>query len=145
MKKILKASASIALISGSLAWIAAIIFFIHRVYVWSKTGEWIQIIVLDFVPDSLLFWFEIPLSILPKFTSLILLREIISFLLGVAIIFIFIFIFFNSYLKRKETKELIKKRKVVANRLNKLVGNNWDEIKNHWMFRLSQQKCHLKP
>jgi hypothetical protein len=124
MKKILKASASIALISGSLAWIAAIIFFIHRVYVWSKTGEWIQIIVLDFVPDSLLFWFEIPLSILPKFTSLILLREIISFLLGVAIIFIFIFIFFNSYLKRKETKELIKKRKVVANRLNKLVGNN---------------------
>ena len=124
MKKILKASASIALISGSLAWIAAIIFFIHRVYVWSKTGEWIQIIVLDFVPDSLLFWFEIPLSILPKFTSLILLREIISFLLGVALIFIFIFIFFNSYLKRKETKELIKKRKVVANRLNKLVGNN---------------------
>lgn len=124
MKKILKAIASIALISGNLAWIAAIIFFIHRVYVWSKTGEWIKIIVLDFVPDSILFWLAILLSILPKITSLILLREIISFLLGVGIIFILIFIFFNSYLKRKETKELIKRRKVMATKLNKLVDNN---------------------
>ncbi len=124
MKKIQRLSTSIALISGSLAWIAAIIFFIHRVYVWSKTGEWIKIIVLDFVPDSVLFWLSILLSILPKFTSLILLREITSFLLGVAIIFIFIFVFLDSYLKRKETKELIKRRKVMANKLNKLVGNS---------------------
>ncbi len=122
--KLLMGIAVIALILGILAWVAAIMEFFFRVFIWYKTGEWHRLAIIEFIPES---WIVKATAIWPgiqKILLWILNREIISSFIGFCLILILIFIIMNVAEKRCEEKPREQEEsEIILGRLKKLIRN----------------------
>jgi hypothetical protein len=122
--KLLKGIAVIALIPGSLAWIAGITAVFFRLFIWYKTGEWRILAIIGFIPDSWIVKTTTNWPGIQKILLWILNREIISSLLGVGIILMLIFIIMNFAAKRFEEKpKEQEKSEIILSRLKELTRN----------------------
>ena len=104
MKKILMACATFTLMTGAVACVAAASAFLFRISLWSETGEWRRLLLVDFIPDN---WIANITTNYPEIQNIFFLslnRKITSSLVGFGLILILIFLFLTVVVKRNEKK-----------------------------------------